>query len=99
MEVLAEEILQLSKRELRVIIADPEKSAQAVNLIYVHDTAPGIKRIKKGKKFDYIAKETIKVTSEKDLVRIKSLVIPPAWEQVWICELENGHLQNLPRCL
>ena len=93
MEVLAEEILQLSKKKLRVIIADPEKSAQAVNLIYVHDTAPGIKRIKKGKKFDYIARETIKVTSEKDLVRIKSLVIPPAWVEVWICELENGHLQ------
>ncbi len=93
MEAIADEILQLPKRKLRAIIADPEKSAQAVNLIYVHDTGPGIKRIKKGKQFIYTAAETLRVTNEIDLKRIKSLVIPPAWEDVWICDLANGHLQ------
>ena len=93
MEAIADEILQLPKRKLRAIIADPEKSAQAVNLIYVHDTRPGIKRIKKGKQFVYTAGETIRVINEIDLIRIKSLVIPPAWEDVWICNLANGHLQ------
>lgn len=93
MEVIANEILQLPKRKLRAIIDDPEKSAQAVNLIYVHDTGPGIKRIKRGKKFIYTAWETVRVISDIDLKRIKALVIPPAWEDVWICDLANGHLQ------
>ena len=34
-----------------------------------------------------------KITDENELQRIKSLVIPPAWENVWICKLSNGHLQ------
>ena len=93
MEAIADEILQLPKRKLRAIIDDPEKSAQAVNLIYVNDTVPGIKRIKKGRKFDYIAGETIRITDKKELIRIKRLVIPPAWDNVWICDLANGHLQ------
>lgn len=69
-----------------------EKSAQAVNLIYVRDSEKGIKRIKKGKKFTYLYQET-RVRDIVVLNRIKSLVIPPAWKNVWICNLENGHLQ------
>ena len=93
MQAIADEILHMPKRKLRAIIDDPEKSAQAVNLIYVNDTVPGIKRIKKGRKFDYIAGETIRITDKKELIRIKRLVIPPAWDNVWICDLANGHLQ------
>ena len=84
--------VQLPNREIKSIIGSPEKSAQAVNLIYVHDSEKGIKRIKKGKQFTYIIEET-KVKDKVVLNRIKSLVIPPAWENVWICILENGHLQ------
>ena len=84
--------VQLPNREIKSIIGSPEKSAQAVNLIYVHDSEKGIKRIKKGKQFTYIIEET-KVKDKVVLKRIKSLVIPPAWENVWICILENGHLQ------
>ncbi len=85
-------VLQLPKREIKSIIGNPEKSAQAVDLIYVHDSEEGIKRIKKGKHFTYVRQETI-VKDEVVLNRIKSLVIPPAWENVWICNLKNGHLQ------
>lgn len=93
MEILAPEILQLPKRKIKSIIGDPEKSAEAVNLIYVSDAQPGIKRIKKGKHFQYLVNESKKLIAKAELNRIKSLVIPPAWEDVWICNLANGHLQ------
>lgn len=85
-------LVQLPKRKIKSINGNPEKSAQAVNLIYVNDSEKGISRIKKGKHFSYIQQET-KVKDKVILNRIKSLVIPPAWENVWICNLENGHLQ------
>ena len=34
-----------------------------------------------------------RVTDKNDLLRIRKLVLPPAWENVWICSLANGHLQ------
>ena len=93
METIADEILQLPKKKIRSILGDPEKTALAINLMYVHDNEPGIKRIKKGKLFKYVANETKPVTNKEVLQRIKSLVIPPAWENVWICPVANGHLQ------
>jgi hypothetical protein len=49
-------VVQLTNREIKSIIGSPEKSAQAVDLIYVHDSEKGIKRIKKGH-FTYIIKK------------------------------------------
>ena len=86
------DIVRLSNLEINSILGNPEKSAQAVNLIYVHDSETGIKRFKKGKIFIYIKQET-KVKDKVVLDRISRLVIPPAWENVWICNLENGNLQ------
>lgn len=85
-------VLNLPKKKIEKIIADPEQTAKAVNLVYVHDTAPGITRQKEGTGFSYFFNEK-KLTDEISINRIKSLVIPPAWENVWICALENGHLQ------
>lgn len=87
-----EVVVQLPNRTIKSIIGNPEKSAQAINLVYVHDSEKGIKRIKKGNQFDYVKQEE-KVKDDNVLKRIKSLIIPPAWENVWICNLENGHLQ------
>ena len=92
MTELEELVAGLPKRKIEKIVHDPEKTAKAVNLVYVHDTAPGITRIKEGKNFSYLCAAK-KLTDEEQLKRIKSLVIPPAWENVWICALENGHLQ------
>jgi DNA topoisomerase-1 len=86
-------VVQLPNREIKRIIDNPEKSAQSVNLIYVHDSEKGIKRVKKGKHFIYIVQEK-KVKDKVVLNRITRLVIPPAWKNVWICNLENGHLQT-----
>ena len=89
----AEEIiLKLPQKKIEKIINDPEKTAKAINLVYVQDTLPGIVRKKTGKAFSYLIKAK-KLTDENQLARIKSIVIPPAWENVWICALENGHLQ------
>ena len=92
METLAEEIIKLPKRKIRSVVNDPEKTAKAVNLVYVNDSQEGIVRVKKGKDFFYMSGNK-RVSDKATLDRIKSLVIPPAWENVWICNLENGHLQ------
>ena len=92
MTAVEEMVVSLPKKKIEKIIGDPEKTAKAVNLVYVSDTAPGITRKKEGKGFSYLRGEK-KITDEEELKRIKGLVIPPAWENVWICALENGHLQ------
>lgn len=86
------EDIRITDKVIKTILHDAEKSAKAVNLVYVHDYEPGINRVKKGKSFVYLqGKKTI--SDEALLGRIKSLVIPPAWTNVWICAHENGHLQ------
>ena len=85
-------IEHLPKSKIRKIVKDPVKTAEAINLVYVTDDAPGIIRKRAGKNFAYYVKEK-KVADKDDIKRIKSLVLPPAWENVWICALQNGHLQ------
>lgn len=89
---LLTEDISVSSRKIKSILHSVEKSAEAANLVYVSDTLPGIKRVKRGKKFVYLYQDK-KLTDPEALTRIKKLVIPPAWENVWICSLHNGHLQ------
>ena len=92
MTEIEETLIKIPAKKLKKILQDDEKTALAANLEYVSDTEEGIKRRRKGKKFEYYYKNKI-LKDDEDLVRIKSLVIPPAWENVWICKKENGHLQ------
>jgi DNA topoisomerase I len=92
MDEVAEAIENIPKRRLKSILKNPVKTAEAVNLVYVNDSQPGIERVKKGNSFEYVLQGK-KITDEEALIRIKRLVIPPAWENVWICPLDNGHLQ------
>lgn len=85
-------IVNVSPQKLVDAIGDPRKSARVVKLTYISDTDKGIVRVRHGKSFIYKT-EGKKVTDREILSRIKGLVIPPAWENVWICSLENGHLQ------
>src|SRR4051812_167073 len=82
----------ISQKKMRSILNCPKKTAAAVNLAYVNASEPGILRIKRGDEFVYIYKKR-PVTAKKHLERIRRLVIPPAWEDVWICRLAHGHLQ------
>lgn len=77
--------------------ADPLASAKAAGLRYVTDDRPGIHRKRAGKGFTYIGPDGKPVRDRETLERIKSLVIPPAWENVWICPFANGHLQATGR--
>ena len=86
------EVPKVNRRTLKNIVKDEEKTARAANLIYVTDQEPGIERKKKGDKFEYYFKGKI-IDDDEELLRIKHLVIPPAWTNVWICKKENGHLQ------
>lgn len=59
----------------------------------VSPTSPGLHRIRCGRGFRYVDAAGAPVTDEVVLARIEALVLPPAWEDVWICPLAHGHLQ------
>lgn len=84
--------IKLSNKKIDAILNDPKKAAEAIDLLYVQDSQPGIARRKHGKAFQYFVGKK-KLTDKKALDRIAKLVIPPAWENVWICTHANGHLQ------
>ena len=69
------------------------EAARAAQLRYVSDSRPGIKRRAAGTGFVYLESDSQRVEDEAILARIKSLAIPPAWTEVWICRLSHGHLQ------
>ena len=56
-------------------------------------TGPGIARRRRGKGFEYRDADGERVTDREVLDRINELVIPPAWEDVWICPYPGGHIQ------
>jgi DNA topoisomerase I len=56
-------------------------------------SSPGIRRRRRGRGFEYIDQDGLRLTDEETLARIRDLVIPPAWEDVWICPYPNGHIQ------
>lgn len=86
-------VISLSPSKIIKIMKDPVKSAKAVSLVYTTDReADGIVRKKSGKKFVYFNGEE-KIKDVEEIQRINKLAIPPAWENVWICAMQNGHLQ------
>src|SRR4029450_877492 len=71
--------------------------ARTAGLRYVTDAVPGIRRVRAGKGFTYRDAEGQHVRDAATLARIRSLPIPPAWTDVWICPGETGHLQATGR--
>lgn len=82
----------LTAKDMLELHRDYQQSAALVSLVYVEDSMPGIRRKKAGKGFTFVFNEK-KVTEKAILARIRSLAIPPAWSDVWICPKANGHLQ------
>ena len=76
---------------------NPVVSARIAGLRYVTDRLPGIRRVRTGKTFRYIGPNSRPVRDAGTLNRIRTLAIPPAWSDVWICPLEEGHLQAVGR--
>lgn len=81
------------RTKLERIGRDPKTTARAAGLRYCDSRSDGILRKRSGKSFIYLDKAGAIIRSPETLARIQSLVIPPAWENVWICASENGHLQ------
>ena len=54
---------------------------------------PGMQRRRAGKGFSYLEADGSRISDKEVIARIKSLAIPPAWEDVWICYDPNGHIQ------
>jgi DNA topoisomerase I len=79
------------------VISDPVESAQAAGLRYVSDTQPGIRRKRAGKGFVYVGPDGKAIRDPRELGRIRSLAIPPAYTDVWICPHPNGHIQATGR--
>lgn len=71
----------------------PSQYAKEAGLRYVSDETPGFTRERQGEEYRYLDKTGQPITDEKVLQRIRSLVIPHIWENVWICPQANGHLQ------
>src|SRR5690606_36996205 len=76
---------------------EPERAAKVAGLRYVSDLEPGIRRRTRGKGFTYLGPDGPAVRDHDTLARIRTLAIPPAWQEVWICPLENGHVQATGR--
>ncbi len=68
-----------------------------MGLRYVYDESPGIRRVRSGKGFRYVGPDGKATRDPEVLRRIRSLVIPPAWTDVWVCPSANGHLQATGR--
>jgi DNA topoisomerase-1 len=66
-------------------------------LVYVNDTGAGIRRMRHGRGFRYVGSDGASVRDRRQIARIRSIGIPPAYRDVWICPLENGHLQATGR--
>lgn len=73
------------------------RSAAQGGLVYVSDEEPGLRRRRAGKGFVYFTPEGRRVRDRGTLERIRRLAIPPAYREVWICKLAQGHLQATGR--
>ena len=78
-------------------VIDAPDVARAAGLRYVSDAKPGIQRKRAGKHFSYCDRDGKPIRDAATLRRIKSLVIPPAWQDVWICPSAEGHIQATGR--
>jgi len=83
--------------ERQIPPTDAEEAATSAGLRYVADAYPGLRRHRSGKGFCYIRPDGSKLSDKTAVKRIRSLAIPPAWTDVWVCPFADGHLQATGR--
>ena len=86
------ENITFNEKLLHIVSAEVVENAEASGLRYVTSGQPGFSRRREGDMFFYFDGKK-KLRNKEHLNRIKSLVLPPAWENVWICRFPNGHMQ------
>src|SRR4051794_28101238 len=74
-----------------------EITARDAGLHHSSDARPGITRRRSGRGFTYRDRDGATIRDEKNIARIRSLAIPPAWTSVWICPSPLGHIQATGR--
>ena len=79
--------------KLEKIGRDPKITAKSVGLRYAINPNKGFYRKRTASGFSFIDENNKPVRDKNILERINKLVIPPAWESVWVSPFENGHLQ------
>jgi DNA topoisomerase-1 len=77
--------------------AEAAQMATQAGLVYVSDAEPGFRRLRAGRGFRYITPKNRPLAAAKELQRIASLAIPPAYKDVWITLERRGHLQATGR--
>jgi DNA topoisomerase-1 len=80
-----------------VLSQEGPAAAKAAGLRYTTDAMPGIRRLKRGRAFAYVASDGKPIRNRGELERIAALAIPPAYTDVWISPIPNGHLQATGR--
>lgn len=76
---------------------DDVRAARSAGLRHVNDHEEGYRRLRVGKTFRYVGTGHKPIKDPAVLKRIHALVIPPAWQEVWICQDAKGHLQATGR--
>jgi DNA topoisomerase-1 len=71
--------------------------SEPVRLRYTSDAKPGYRRERSGGGFRYRDRDGKLIRDPYEIARIRRIAIPPAWEQVWISPIGNGHLQATGR--
>lgn len=87
----------IDRTTIKALDLEPEQSAKYAGLRYVNADCLQIARQKVGRGFSYLNSDGDRITDSQELNRLKSLMIPPALTDVWICHLPNGHLQATGR--
>lgn len=88
---------RLARAKDRAGWGDAVEAAESAGLRYVSDTMPGIRRKRAGKGFTYAGPDGKTIRNREQVARLRSLAIPPAYTDVWICPVANGHIQATGR--
>lgn len=76
---------------------DSQAVAREAGLRYIDDRRPGIRRLRRGRHFAYVYADGSPVREGAELRRIRALAVPPAYTDVWIAPIANGHVQATGR--
>src|SRR5690606_31692116 len=95
--IMPKSAVALAVKAITPIAAESLAAARDAGLRYVNDAEPGIRREETALGFRYRAPDGRPVRDREALRRIRNLVVPPAWRDVWICPSPDGHIQATAR--